>query len=170
MKQDQNFPFISHTYTWQGKYFNTPCMIHINFQSFCASSPGTKRNKEPRTTEAFGHQSLYMHHRWRLKKHLSAKELNHAEYKHVYTGTVYGHRTLITHFLNDMMAKEKNSQAEKCREKSQFPYLLSDPFPPPQKKKKEKKGRVERLKVSPLIYLQPHFGLYMYLYSILLTF
>ena len=110
-----------------------------------------------------------MHHRWRLKKHLSAKELNHAEYKHVYTGTVYGHRTLITHFLNDMMAKEKNSQAEKCREKSQFPYLLSDPFPPPQKKK-EKKGRVERLKVSPLIYLQPHFGLYMYLYSILLTF
>lgn len=142
MKQDQNFPFISHTYTWQGKYFNTPCMIHINFQNFCVSSPGTKRNKEPRTTETFGHQSLYMHHRWRLKKHLSAKELNHAEYKHVYTGTVYGHRTLITHFFNDMMAKEKNSQAEKCREKSQFPYLLSNPFPPKKKNNKEKKGRV----------------------------
>ena len=55
MKQDQNFPFISHTYSWQGKYFNTPCMIHINFQNFCVSSPGTKRNKEPRTTETFGH-------------------------------------------------------------------------------------------------------------------
>ena len=83
-----------------------------------------------------------MHHRWRLKKHLSAKELNHAEYKHVYTGTVYGHRTLITHFLNDMMAKEKNSQAEKCREKSQFPYLLSNPFPPtPKKKKREREKR-----------------------------
>ena len=55
MKQDQNFPFISHTYSWQGKYFNTPCMIHINFQNFCVSSLGTKRNKEPRTTETFGH-------------------------------------------------------------------------------------------------------------------
>ena len=78
---------------------------------------------------------------------MSAKELNHTEYKHVYTGTVYGHRTLVTHFFNDMMAKEKNSQAEKCREKSQFPYLLSNPFPPPPpKKKKRKKEELRDLK------------------------
>ena len=113
-----------------------------------------------------------MHHRWRLKKHLSAKELNHAEYKHVYTGTVYGHRTLITHFFNDMMAKEKNSQAENAGKRVSSPIFFLTPSPPPPKIKiiKRKKEEFERLKVSPLIYLQPHFGLYMYLYSILLTF